>query len=60
MSESKRNHDDADVAEGILDADDTGLVRNEVDIVEEEVEEGLSPDELPVDDRGAKGPTDSS
>jgi len=57
MTENKRGRRDEDVAEGILDADDTGLVRNEADIVKEEIDEGLSldepsPEENPVERRG--------
>jgi hypothetical protein len=60
MSKHERNQRDREPADGILDADDTGLVRNEVEIVQEEIEEGLSsgevsPEELPVDGRGPEG-----
>ena len=47
MTEKKRGRDDQDIAEGVLDADDTGMVRNEAEIVEEEIEEGLSPEKAP-------------
>ena len=47
MTEKKRGRDDQDIAEGVLDADDTGMVRNETQIVEEEIEEGLSPEKAP-------------
>jgi hypothetical protein len=60
MSEQKRDDQDDNLADGILDADDTGLVRNEVNIVEEEIEEGLagdeaSPEEVPVDESEPEG-----
>jgi hypothetical protein len=62
MTENKRDRPDDDLAQGILDADDTGLVRNEAQIVEEEIDEGLdlddvSPEELPVDGRPEGRPT---
>jgi len=54
MNEKERERPDDDLAQGILDADDTGMVRNESLIVQEEIDEGLdldevSPEELPVD-----------
>lgn len=58
MSKQERPRNDEEISEGVLDADDTGLVRNEAEIVEEEIEEGLSPEELPVNVRGEEGRTD--
>jgi hypothetical protein len=54
MTKDKRNRDDRDLGEAILDADDTGLVRNEAEIVEEEIEEALSRED-PVDGSGPEG-----
>jgi len=57
MTEHKR--DQEELSEGILDADDTGMVRNEAEIVEEEIEEGVSggevsPEELPEGGSGKR------
>jgi hypothetical protein len=54
MDKRKHEHNEG-LNEAIIDADDTGLVRNEANIVEEEIEEGLSPKELPVDERSQEG-----
>lgn len=42
MTKDKQNRNDDALSDGILDADDTGLVRNEAEIVQEEIDEGLS------------------
>jgi hypothetical protein len=47
MNEKERERPDDDLAQGILDADDTGMVRNETLIVQEEIDEGLDPKPTP-------------